>query len=338
MKKIAVVLLNYNGLALLKTFLPSVVENSVEADLFLIDNGSTDTSLEWVNTHYPEVECIALPENLGYAGGYNEGLCHIKNPLFCLLNTDVRVPPNWLTPLSQHFDSNTTTAIAQPHILNYRAPQFFEYAGAAGGYIDAFGIPFCRGRIFNQCEEDKGQYDNEQDIFWASGACFFIRRPIFWDLGGFDTRFFAHQEEIDLCWRAINAGYKIKAIGHSKVYHLGGGTLNPSPQKVYLNHRNSLWMLLKNLPHHKRLKILLCRLFLDGIAGILYLIQFKFRSFFAIIKAHYSFYKYCISFNPTDSKSFKNEGYYYTNNLIWEYFVLRRLNFDSISKIKNKIC
>jgi len=332
MKSVAVVLLNYNGLHWLKKFLGYIVENSPEADVVLIDNFSKDESVAWFKSQYPQLQCIELEENLGYAGGYNAGLKNLKNPYYALLNTDLRVTKNWLTPLLKEFESQDNTAILQPHILNQNKTSHFEYAGAAGGYLDRFGFPFCRGRILNTIEEDHGQYDQTQDIFWASGACFLIRNDVFWKLGGFDAAFFAHQEEIDLCWRAFNLGYQVKAIGTVKVYHVGGGTLAPSSMKVYLNHRNSLFMLVKNLPKQDQFYILFIRLFLDGLIGLSYLLRLKPIYTWAIIRAHISFYNSIKSMKEKSKGSPRKSHYFLIKSILFQYLIKRVLIFSRLYK------
>ena len=332
MKSTAVVLLNYNGLKLLKKFLPVAIKNSKNASIFIIDNGSTDDSVLWTKATYPNIECIVLDSNKGYAGGYNEGLKNIKAEIYALVNTDVELTLNWLPPLLNRFDSNSETVVVQPHILNYNRRTHFDYAGAAGGYIDSLGIPFCRGRILNQCEEDNNQYNETVPIFWASGACFLIRSNTFWEFGGFDTNFFAHQEEIDLCWRIFNAGYTIEALGQSKVYHIGGATLPTSPRKIYLNHRNSLIMCTKNLPDNKLFSTLLKKILLDGIIGIIYFMKFNFKATFSIIKAHFSFYKMFKANYLLRNNQKKSDKYFLRKNVIIDYFLFRRLNFKELDK------
>ena len=236
--KLAIVILNWNGQQLLENFLPSVVNYADGQDLYVIDNGSTDTSVSFLKQHYPTVQCIKLTHNIGYAGGYNEGLKHISADVFCLLNSDIQVTKNWLKPIINTFENNINTSIIQPKILDYHHKNKFEYAGAGGGFIDQLGYPYCRGRIFHTLEEDHGQYNDQKEVFWASGACLFIRATVFNDLGGFDSRFFAHMEEIDLCWRAKNKGSTVTYVGNSTVYHVGGASLDVSnPKKTYLNFR-----------------------------------------------------------------------------------------------------
>lgn len=328
--KIAIVILNWNGKALLKTFLPSVVKYSASADIYVADNASLDDSIAFVQATYPNVKVIKNSENGGYAKGYNDALANIEADVFCLLNNDVEVTAHWLKPIVHEFKANPTTAIIQPKLLNVNAKDTFEYAGAAGGFIDKFGYPFCRGRIFETLEKDEAQYDDTVDIFWASGACFFIRSSIFNNLGGFDTSFFAHMEEIDLCWRVINANLNIKYIGASTVFHLGGGTLQSNnPKKTYLNFRNSLFTLVKNAKGNVWFLVLV-RLLLDGVAGVKFLVEFKPKHTFAIIKAHFSFY-YNVHRLLTLRKATKRQKkYYYRTSIIWDYYVNGKKRFNSL--------
>ncbi len=332
MKSIAIVLLNYNGIDLLKKFLNDVISNSLEADIVLIDNNSIDNSVRWFKNQYPKLQCIELKENYGFAKGYNKGLKQVKHEYYGLLNTDVWVPSGWLKPLLKSFDTFNNVAIIQPHILNQKKPNYFEYAGAAGGYIDKYGIPFCRGRIINKLEEDLGQYDKNEEIFWASGACFLIRSQVFWELEGFDNDFFAHQEEIDLCWRAYNQGYKNLAVGSSKVYHIGGATLPLSAKKVYLNHKNSLNMILKNVPSKNRFTILAYRLILDGAIGLFFLFRLKISFTWAIIRAHFSFYKRFKSVKLKNNIQIKKDDYFFIKNILFEYYIKRTRYFTDLDK------
>lgn len=330
MKKIAVVILNWNGAKLLEQFLPSVVAFSDEAKIYVADNASTDNSLEVIKNQFPSVVIIQNDANYGFAKGYNVALQNIEEEYLCLLNSDVEVTKNWLTPILSLFANNAEIGIIQPKILDYKNKAYFEYAGAAGGFIDKFGYPFCRGRIFDTVEKDNGQYDNEQTIFWASGACFFIRKNIFNQLNGFDDDFFAHQEEIDLCWRAFNLGYKARYSPKSIVFHVGGATLNEgNPRKTFLNFRNSLLMLLKNLPKSQLFFIILIRLCLDGLAGIQFIFKGKFKHCFAIIKAHFSFYSLI---NKTLKKrtSVQLKNYHYTKSIVYQYFIKNGKVFDNI--------
>ena len=325
---LAVVLLNWNGEKWLRKFLPNTLTCSVEAEVCVIDNGSTDNSIDYVR-QFPEVTLITLEKNKGYADGYNEGLSHIKAELYCLLNTDVEVTPNWIPPLMTLFQSNSNIAIAQPHLLDYNRRTHFEYAGAAGGYLDALGYPYCRGRIFNHLEADNGQYDKPVEVAWASGACFFIRREIFESLGGFDDSFFAHQEEIDLCWRARNESYLIFATGASKVYHVGAGTLSHSPFKQYLNYRNSLFLLIKNLPSYLLFPRLLFRLLLDGVAGLIHLSKGEFQLTGSILTAHFHFYKRFYNyFKQRTNNNMKN--YNHTYSIVIQYFIKKNKKFNQL--------
>ncbi|MFA5619401.1 MAG: glycosyltransferase family 2 protein [Weeksellaceae bacterium] len=293
--KTAVVILNWNGRKLMEEFLPSVVEHSAAAAIVVIDNASTDDSVDWLKNHYPEIQIVINSGNFGYARGYNEGLRELLKKesfdLLCLLNSDVQVTKNWLQPILEIFVHQPKVAAVQPKILDYKNPEYFEYAGAGGGFIDNFGYPFCRGRVFWTLEKDLGQFDDSIPVFWASGACFFIRTGDFLDSGGFDEAFFAHMEEIDLCWRLKNKGREIYYCGASTVYHLGGGTLKAnSPEKTYLNFRNNLSMLVKNLPQWKVFPIIFLRLILDGITGIVFLFYEGFSHCFAVVRAHFGFY------------------------------------------------
>lgn len=328
--KIAVVILNWNGSALLRQFLPSVVEYSPEADIYVADNASTDDSIAVLQAEFPSVKIIRNDKNYGFANGYNEALKHINADIFALVNSDIEVTGNWLAPIARAFSADPQTAIIQPKIRDYKNKDYFEYAGAAGGFIDKYGYPFCRGRVFDTLEKDEAQYDDDCDIFWASGACFFIRSEVFRSLEGFDGDFFAHQEEIDLCWRAYNKNHKIRYVADSLVFHVGGATLQQgNPRKTYLNFRNSLSMLLKNLPFAKLLPVIFCRLVLDGIAGIQFVFQGKITHCMAIVNAHFSFY-------GSFSKFYKKRGgsqsakYYKVNSIVYNYFVQKRHTFTKL--------
>lgn len=287
----AVAILNYNGIRPLQLCLPSVVEHSTEAVIYIIDNASTDDSIAWVQKHYPSIKIIKLNHNLGFTGGYNEGLRHIQETNCVLLNSDVEVTKGWMDAPLFLLKNNSSIGAVQPTILDYYHRNQFEYAGAAGGYIDRLGIPFCKGRLFHTIENDEGQYALESNIFWASGACMFIRTSVFFEVGGFDSDYFAHMEEIDLCWRMHRSGYSILYTPGSTVYHIGGATLHKSnPKKLYLNVRNSLWTIHKNVHPKLLLKTLILRLCLDGLAGIQFFLLGKWSSTWAIIKGHIHFY------------------------------------------------
>lgn len=328
--KLAIVILNWNGKKLLEKFLPSVIKYSNDATIYVADNASIDDSIVFLKDNYPNITIIQNGENGGYAKGYNDALKYVQADIFCLLNNDVEVCENWLLPIINTFKNNVDIAIIQPKLLDYKNKAFFEYAGAAGGYIDKFGYPYCRGRVFDTIEKDCGQYDDSTEIFWASGACFFIRSDIFKDLNGFDELFFAHMEEIDLCWRAKNLGYLIKYVGESKVFHLGGATLNAAnPEKTYLNFRNSLYMITKNAKGNILL-ILFVRLIFDGIASLKFLLELKPKHTLAVLKAHFSFY---FHFNRlfNQRKSIKNRVKYYDiASVVLQYFIFKKTKFNSL--------
>lgn len=323
--KIAIVILNWNGKKLLKQFLPSVVSYSKEATIYIADNASTDDSINFIKKNYPETTIIQNKVNGGYAKGYNDALQHIEAEVYCLLNSDIEVSKNWLQPVIKQFKSDTNIAAIQPKILDYKDKSKFEYAGAAGGFIDQYGYPYCRGRVFNTIETDNNQYNDAIDVFWASGACMFIKSNIFHQLNGFDEAYFAHQEEIDLSWRIQNLGYRIKYVGTSTVYHVGGATLNTqNPKKTFLNFRNSLFNLLKNTPENKGFGLIFIRLFLDGIAGVKYLLELKPLHALAIIKAHFSFYANLFEMLKKRTTSPKKQDYYNTKSIVWDYFIANK--------------
>jgi GT2 family glycosyltransferase len=327
LKKIAVVILNWNGVKLIGQFLPSIIANSDEAHIYLIDNASTDESVKFVSQNFPSVTIIKNDFNFGFAKGYNIALEQIEEEYYALVNSDVEVTKDWLKPIISSFDSNNDIGIIQPKILDFKNKEYFEYAGAAGGFIDKYGYPYCRGRIFDTIEKDTGQYNDEATIFWASGACFFIRKSIFKKLNGFDDDFFAHQEEIDLCWRALNLGFKAKYVHSSVVYHIGGATLNESnPKKTFLNFRNSLLMLTKNLPENKLIPIIFTRLVLDSLAGIHFILQGKFIHCWAIIKAHFHFY-HLINKTLKKRNGAKTESYFHSNSIVYDYFFNKQIHF-----------
>lgn len=323
--KIAVVILNWNGRALLEQFLPSVVLYSKEAGIYVADNASTDHSVAYLKKQYPEITIIQNKMNGGYAKGYNDALQHLSEDIFILLNSDVEVTLNWLKPILWEFKESPKTAALQPKILDYRKRDTFEYAGAAGGFIDSLGYPYCRGRIFDHLEKDNGQYNENTNIFWASGACLAIRKEAFYAAGKLDEDYFAHQEEIDLCWRLHNLGFNVKALGKSTVYHLGGATLNSqNPKKTYYNFRNSLYSLVKNAPKDKLSLVIIPRLMLDGLAGIKFLFELKPKHALAIVKAHFSFYK---NLNQTWNKRGqlpKKRKYFIKTSVLCAYYVLGR--------------
>lgn len=331
--KIAVVILNWNGRALLEKFLPSVTRYSKEAKVYVADNASTDDSIDFVTFNYPEVEIIRNKVNGGYAKGYNDALSQLDEEIFILLNSDVEVTCNWLLPIFEEFEQYPNTAAVQPKILDYRKRDHFEYAGAAGGYIDRFAYPYCRGRIFDSIEKDEGQYNERKKIFWASGACLAIRRKDFYGAGELDEDYFAHQEEIDLCWRLFNLGRDIIYIGGSEIYHLGGATLDSmNPRKTFYNFRNSLFSLIKNARGKKVWALIFARLILDGIAGVKFFLQFRFAHTLAIVKAHFSFYSYLQKMLRKRQQLPQKKEYFQTNFILVEYYLKGRKTYREINK------
>ena len=291
-EKIAVVVLNWNGRKWLEIMLPFLIRYSQQAKIFIADNASNDDSILFVEKNYPKIKIISNKSNNGYAKGYNDVLKKIDSEYYVLINSDIEVSKNWIDPIINLMDNDNKIAACQPKILNYNNRNYFEYAGASGGYIDLLGYPLCRGRIFDTLEKDEGQYNDVIEVFWASGACLFVRASYFNEIGGLDEDFFAHQEEIDLCWRFKNKDYKIMVQPESIVYHVGGGTLNSSSGfKTYLNFRNNLSMLFKNLSLFEIIWIMPSRLILDGIAALRFLLQkHGNKHFFAVLQAHISFY------------------------------------------------
>ena len=292
MKKISVVILNWNGVGMLQKFLPKVVEYSASQDVevCVADNGSTDESLTWLKTHCPDVRLIVLDQNYGFAEGYNRALQQVQAEYVVLLNSDVEVTPHWLDPLVEYMDAHPEVVACQPKIRSELQKTYFEYAGAAGGYLDKYGYPFCRGRVFETVEEDKGQYDTVQSVFWATGASLFIRLKDYQEVGGLDGRFFAHMEEVDLCWRLRSRGRQLVCIPDSVIYHVGGGTLNKeNPRKAFLNFRNNLLMLYKNLPEKELRKVLFIRGILDWVAALVFLLKGERKTAAAVLRARKEF-------------------------------------------------
>ena len=329
--KIAIVILNWNGKALLEQFLPSIIAYSKEATIYVADNASTDDSVTFVKKQFPEVKIIENKTNGGYAKGYNDALKQLDEDIYCLINSDIEVTKNWLEPIINKFKAEENTAIIQPKILEYKQKSHFEYAGAAGGFIDKYGYAFCRGRVFNAIEKDTNQYQTDA-IFWASGACLFIRKNVFHILNGFDESYFAHYEEIDLCWRAFNLGFETKCVVESTVYHVGGATLsNTNPKKTYLNFRNSLFTITKNA-NGFLFGLIFTRLILDGLAGIQFLFQFKFGHFFAILQAHFSYYANLPQLLKTRKSLSQKKGYFYTKSIVFQHFLSQKDSFQDISR------
>ncbi|QOD61606.1 glycosyltransferase family 2 protein [Polaribacter haliotis] len=330
--KTAIVILNWNGQKLLEQFLPSVVSFSTElADIYVADNASTDSSISYVKEFFPSVKIIENAVNGGYAKGYNDALQSVDADIYCLLNSDIEVTENWLPPILDVFKNKENTAIVQPKLLDFKDKTKFEYAGAGGGFIDLYGYPYCRGRVFNNLEVDNGQFNDTKDIFWASGACLFIRSKVYHKIEGLDEDYFAHQEEIDLCWRAQNIGYKVKYVGNSTVYHVGGATLQETnPHKTYLNFRNSLLNVIKNVPKKWFLFVVFSRLILDGIAGLKFIFELRPIHTLAILKAHLSFYKNFFKFLGKRRKLQKKQDYNLHTSIVWQYFVLGRKKFEEL--------
>lgn len=328
MIKTAVVILNYNGEKFLREFLPAVLAHSGDAKIVVADNGSTDLSVEVLRQKFPTVKLIDLSNNYGFCGGYNRALKQVEAEYYVLLNSDVEVTPDWLTPLITLLDENPEIAAAQPKILAYHQRDHFEYAGAAGGFIDALGYPFCRGRIFNETEQDSGQYNDEREIFWATGACMVVRSKIYHALQGLDEDFFAHMEEIDLCWKIQRAGHKVFYCGASTVYHVGAGTLSrANPRKTYYNFRNGLSLVYKHWPAGELFWKLPCRILLDYVAALKFLFSGKAGDARAVLKAHYHFGK---KWGKNRSKRRALKPYPFTarniypGSVLWEHFILRK--------------
>jgi GT2 family glycosyltransferase len=345
MAETAVVILNWNGADHLRTFLGKVVECTgyPGTRIYVADNGSTDDSVKWIEKNQPEVSIIKLDKNYGFAGGYNKVLEQINSDFFVLLNSDIEVTPGWLGPLIEHMKSNPDTAACQPKILSYHNPDKFEYAGAAGGFIDKFGYPFCRGRIFDKTETDSGQYDSDLDIFWASGACMVIRSALWKQSGGFDADFFAHMEEIDLCWRLSRAGHRVRYVHSSVVYHVGGGALSyGSPFKTYLNFRNNLFLLYKNLPQKTFHRTLFLRKILDGISAAMFLLTGKFALTGAVWKAHMDYYRAVPELKIKRNNIKKTSITEYSDTIlnksvVFEFYVKGKKTFDKLKMNFNKI-
>ena len=333
-KQIAVVVLNWNGKALLAEFLPTLVQhNHPQATIYLADNASTDDSIDFVMEQFPTIKIIKNSENGGYAKGYNDALKHIEEPLLCLINSDVAVTANWLDAILLQLDTEPNTAVIQPKILAYRKQTHFEYAGAAGGFLDKYAYPFCRGRIFDTIEEDKGQYDTPEKIFWASGACLFIRSEVFDEAQGFDESYFAHQEEIDLCWRINNLGYDVMYNPQSLIYHLGGATLNSqNPQKTFLNFRNSLFNIVKNAPKKGLLGLVFLRLVLDGVAGAKLFLSLKPLHTWAIVRAHFSFYAHLSEMLSKRTSLEHTKQYFYIKSVVCQYYIKGRKYFNDLRR------
>ncbi len=325
MKKVAVVILNYNGKKFLEEFLPNVIANTNAemAEIVVADNASTDGSVAFMQERFPSIRLIVNDFNGGFATGYNLALKQIEVEYFVLLNSDIEVTPQWIEPVIDLMDSDPNIAACQPKILSYYDKEKFEYAGASGGFIDKYGYPFCRGRVFQHLEEDHGQYDDACEVFWATGACMFVRADLYLQHGGLDDSFFAHMEEIDFCWRMKNLGYKIYCCPQSKVYHIGGGTLpKSSARKTYLNFRNNLSLLYKNLPSNRVLWTIAYRIVLDWVAALKFLCGGGLKDYWAVIRAHFAFYRRIPSLRKVRKGLPKQlVGQVYQRNIVFENFL-----------------
>jgi GT2 family glycosyltransferase len=338
MKKVAVVILNYNGKKFLEQFLPNVIENTdaTLADIVVADNASTDGSVEFMKQAFPDIRLIVNDFNGGFATGYNQALRQVDAEYYVLLNSDIEVTPHWIEPVVELMDADQSIAACQPKILSYHDRTKFEYAGAAGGYIDQYGYPFCRGRLFQHLETDQGQYDDTKEVFWATGACLFVRAELYLQHGGLDDSFFAHMEEIDFCWRMKNLGYKIYCCPQSKVYHIGGGTLpKSSARKTYLNFRNNLSLLYKNLPSGRVFWTLFYRVLLDWVAAIKFLAGGGLGDFWAVIRAHFAFYRRIPSLKKVRQQHPHGRvGEMYLRNIVFDNYLKGKRRFSELDPEK----
>lgn len=337
MDEIAVVILNYNGKHYLEKFLPALIKNSKGARIYIGDNNSSDDSVSFLNDRYPDIKLIKLGKNYGFSGGYNRVLSQVNAHYFVLLNSDVEVTGNWLIPLYDLMEKIPDIGACQPKLLEYSRKDYFEYAGAAGGIIDKYGFPFCRGRIFRTMEKDFGQYNDTVPVFWASGACFMVRSTVFKDLGGFDEEFFAHMEEIDLCWRMKLAGWLVYYTGDSVVYHVGGGTLPESnPYKTYLNFRNSFITLIKNMGRNELIWRILSRFIFDILAAFRFFLNGSFKQGLYVFRADgyilANFYKIWKKRRNINRK-FRKPGNIYQGSIVLSYYFLRKKYFFNLRSV-----
>ena len=338
MKKVAVVILNYNGKKFLEEFLPNVIANTNAemAEIVVADNASTDGSVAFMQERFPGIRLIVNDFNGGFATGYNLALKQIEAEYFVLLNSDIEVTPQWIEPVIELMDSDPNIAACQPKILSYYDKEKFEYAGASGGFIDKYGYPFCRGRVFQHLEEDHGQYDDACEVFWATGACMFVRADLYLQHGGLDDSFFAHMEEIDFCWRMKNLGHKVYCCPQSKVYHIGGGTLpKSSARKTYLNFRNNLSLLYKNLPSNRVFWTIAYRIVLDWVAALKFLCSGGLKDYWAVIRAHFAFYRRIPSLRQV-RKGLSNlqVGQVYQRNIVFENFLRGKKRYSELDPQK----
>jgi len=332
--KVAVVILNWNGKRFLEKFLPLLIQyNSPIAEIIIADNASDDDSVDFLKKYYPDIRIIQNTENGGFAKGYNDALSQVDAEYYVLLNSDIEVTVNWIDPVIDLMDKDKSIAACQPKIRSFNNKEEYEYAGAAGGYIDKYGYPFCRGRIFQSLEKDEGQYDDVAEIFWATGACMFVRAELYHKLGGLDNDFFAHMEEIDFCWRLKNTGYKIVYCPYSLIFHVGGGTLpKNNSRKTFLNFRNNFFLLYKNLPSGKLFPVFFVRFFLDGLAGMKFLFEGDFKDVFAVTKAHFSFY-FSIGKLRKKRKLIKHSDVscIYRKSIVFEHYINKKNSFVQLN-------
>ena len=336
--KVAVVILNFNGKYFLEKFLPGIIQHSAPYPVIIADNKSSDDSIQYTRQHFPQVQVIENDDNYGYAKGYNLALKKVEAEYYVLLNSDVEVSPQWITPIIDLMDKDPKVAACQPKILDYNKRNTFEYAGASGGFIDAYGYPFCRGRMFNSLEEDLGQYNATKEVFWATGACLFVRSSAFHQVGGLDDHYFAHMEEIDLCWRLKNFGYCVYVVPESVIYHIGGGTLNKlSKRKTFLNFRNNLTTLTKNHPPENLFLKILYRMILDGVAAFKFLFDGQPKHFFAVLRAHFNYYAWLPRILAERKRLKNSPGFKFTHsgiyrgNIVLEYFVKGKRKFTDLT-------
>ena len=335
MPKTAVIILNWNGEAMMRRFLPALITHTADAEIVVADNGSTDASLLMLQTDFPTVKTLPFAENHGFAGGYNRAIDAVEAEYVVLLNSDVEVTEGWLQPLVEYMDSHRDVAACQPKLLSWHNRDSFEYAGAAGGYIDRFGYPFCRGRVFGTVEKDNGQYDTVADIHWATGACMIVRRQTYLDCGGLDDRFFAHNEEIDLCWRMRLRGYAIRCIPSSAVYHVGGGTLpQGNPRKTFLNFRNNLTMIYKNIDKASYNKVFFVRHILDAVALLQFLLKGKAKEAWAVAKARREFGRRKKTYAPIRREIQQNvttdKPMLAPFSIVWQYHAKKKHTFAQL--------
>ncbi len=337
MVRIAVVILNWNGKKYLEQFLPRLTETTLDiAEIIVADNASTDASISFLKLNYPSIRIIQNLKNDGFARGYNLALKQVEAEYYILLNSDIEVTSNWIMPVIELMEKDPMIAACQPKILSFSDRTKFEYAGGAGGFIDKYGYPFCRGRLFQSIEEDQGQYNDEIEIFWATGACMFVKAKLFHQLGGLDEDFFAHMEEIDFCWRLKNLGYRIMYCPLSTVFHIGGGTLpKVSWRKTYYNFRNNFFLLYKNLPDNLLFEVFSKRLILDGIAAMRFLFTAGFKDFFAVSKAHFSFYS-MLGKVRAKRRMLKHPEpkHVYKKNIVFEHFLRGKKKFSDLDPQK----